>query len=714
MKKKLILASFLALCAIAFYYFELGQYFTLDAFRARQAQFEAAYADNPFPILAGFFLLYVAVTALSLPGAAIMTLAAGALFGLVTGTLIVSFASTIGATLAFLSARFILHDWVQGKFGHRLKAINQGIEKDGAFYLFTIRMIPVFPFFIVNLVMGLTKMRLWTYFWVSQLGMIAGTIIFVNAGTQLAQIESTADLITPALLGSFAALAIFPWIAKRIIAYLKGRKAYEGYARPKNFDRNLIVIGAGAAGLVSSYIAAMLKANVTLIEGGEMGGDCLNTGCVPSKALIKSAKAADMTRHGDKYGLFAAKPQVDFPALMSRIRKIIADIEPHDSVERYTGLGVDVVKGWAKFIDPWTVEISRNNGEVQRLSARKFIIATGAAPILPPLKGFDGPNIVTSENMWDWLERSGELPQKIAIMGGGPIGCELATAFQKLGADVTIIEMADRILAKEDSHAADIVAASMREIGVDLLMGHKVVAMQDENIILAEKDGQEVQIKTDMLLVAIGRRARLSGFGLEELGLDVAAKGPINDEFLATKMPHIFMAGDVAGRQQFTHGAAHEAYYAATNALFGGIKKSAADYSLLPRVTYTDPEIAGVGLTQESADEQGIEYDLTIYEMDDLDRAITESETKGRVTMLTAKGSDRLLGVTIIGHQAGEMIAMFALAMRQNIKAGKIAATILPYPTWNEANKFVIGQYRLARKPEKLLNIMTKYWKWRL
>ncbi|MEE9434872.1 MAG: FAD-dependent oxidoreductase [Sphingorhabdus sp.] len=712
MLKKLLLVTIIAAAIASYFWFDLGQYMSLEYFKAQQAEFAANYANNPWLFLGGFFLIYVAMAALSLPGAAILTLVAGALFGLLTGTILVSFASTIGATLAFLSSRFLLGDWVQGRFGGRLKAINDGLERDGAFYLFTIRMIPAFPFFVVNLLMGLTKIKTFTYYWVSQIGMLAATAVFVNAGTQIANLDPGESLLSLALLGSFAALAIFPWIAKAIIGSVLRRRAYKGWKKPKSFDCNLIVIGAGSAGLVSAYIAATVKAKVTLIEAGDMGGDCLNTGCVPSKALIKSARVAASMADANRYGLKAQKAKVDFAKVMARITGVIADIEPHDSVERFTSLGVNVVKGYAKLADPWTVEIAHNDGAASRLTAKNIIIATGAAPFVPPLPGIEDSGYLTSESMWDAFAQMKEAPKRLTIMGGGPIGCELAQSMQRLGSQVTIVEMADRLLGKEDSDAAAIIHDHLADEGVDIRLGHKAVRIEGGSSVIVEGPGGEEAIGYDALIVAVGRRARLSGFGLEELDLMEGGRLTVDDH-LATPMPHIYVAGDVAGNQQFTHGASHEAWYASINALASPFRKYRADYRVLPRVTYTHPEVASVGLTEEEAREAETGYEVTHYDLSELDRAITESETSGFVKVLTAPGKDSILGVTIVASHAGEMLGQFTMAMKHNMGLGKIMETIQPYPTWGEAGKLTAGQYRLQRKPEKLLAIAQRYFAWR-
>ncbi len=666
MSKKFILLTLIIAAVAAFFYYDLGSYLSLEYMKSQQESFQAAYADRPALFIGGFALAYIIATALSFPGAAFLTILAGALFDVIVGTILVSFASTIGATLAFLSSRFLLRDWVQDKFGDRLKGINQGLEKDGAFYLFTLRLVPAVPFFAVNLVMGLTKINTLTYFFISQLGMLAGTIVYVNAGTELSKIESTAAILTPNLILSFVILAIFPWIAKFFLSILKRNKAYKGYKKPKKFDRNLIAIGGGAGGLVSSYIAAAVKANVTLVEANEMGGDCLNTGCVPSKALIKSAKIANFVNHSDKYGIEKTTAKVNFPAVIKRVQDVIKAIEPHDSVERYTGLGVDVVKGYAKFIDPWTIEIAKNDGGTQRLTSKAFVLATGAAPFVPPLPAIEDTAYLTSDTVWDAMAQRKAAPKKLTILGGGPIGCELAQSFQRLGSQVTLVEMADRLLGKEDADAAQIIKNSLEEDGVNVLVGHQALRGEGKKALMIKGPEGEVKLAHNDLLIAVGRRARLDGFGLENIGVEVD-RGLVVDEYLATSMPHIYAAGDVAGHYQLTHSAAHEAWFAAVNALFGFARKFKADYRVLPRVTYTDPEVASVGLTEAEANEQDIAYEVTIYHLDDLDRAIAESETIGFVKVLTVPGKDKILGATIAGSHAGEIITEFTLAMRHNM-----------------------------------------------
>ncbi len=705
---KILLVSVIAAAIAAFFAFDVGQYLTLESLRSQQAAFASLYAERPLETLATFFALYVAVTALSLPGAAIMTLAAGALFGLVTGTLLVSFASTLGATLAFLASRFLFRDMVQRRFGAYLKRINEGVEKDGAFYLFGLRLVPAFPFFAINLVMGLVPMRTWTFYWVSQVGMLAGTVVYVNAGTQLASIDSLGGLLSPALIASFAALGLFPLAARKALQHVQARKAARDFEKPRHFDRDLVVIGAGSGGLVSAYIAAAVKAEVTLIEADRMGGDCLNTGCVPSKALIRSAKTAHELRHANDFGVRAGEVDVDFPAVMERVQQAITKVEPHDSVERYEGLGVDVVEGYARITSPWAVTV---NG--RELTTRNIIVATGARPFVPAITGLENVGYLTSDSLWHLRK----LPRRLAVLGGGPIGSELTQAFARLGSDVVQIEMGDRLLPREDAEVSELVLERFRAEGIDVRLGAQAKAVHQEGDtkwITVETAAGSERIEFDELLVAVGRAANVSGFGLEELGIELNQRGTIAvDDYLRTNYPNIFAVGDVAGPYQFTHAAAHQAWHATVNALFGSFKKFRIDYSALPWTTFVDPEVARVGLNEQDAEAAGIPYEVTVYDLAELDRAIADGADAGLVKVLTVPGKDRVLGATIVGHHAGELIAEYVTAIRHGLGMNKLLSTIHVYPTWTEANKYAAGEWKKARIPERLLAWVARYHAWR-
>jgi pyruvate/2-oxoglutarate dehydrogenase complex dihydrolipoamide dehydrogenase (E3) component len=550
-------------------------------------------------------------------------------------------------------------------------------------------------------------MRLLSFALVSQIGMLLGTIVFVNAGTQLAQVESTRDILSPALIGSFVLLGLFPLLAKALIGWWKRRRTYARFKRPKKFDRNLIVIGGGAGGLVTAYIAATVRAKVTLIEAHKMGGDCLNTGCVPSKALIRSARLAHEIRTGDVYGLQPREPEFSFPALMERVHAVIKTIEPADSVERYTELGVDVRLGYARIVDPWTVEI--DGGE--RLTARSIVIAAGAEPVVPDIPGLAEAGYLTSDTMWDALRGRPELPPRMVIVGGGPIGTEMAQAFARLGAEVTQVEGGPRILSKEDEDVSGFIADTLRSEGVNVLTGHEAVRCEGKTLIV-RSEGVETPLPFDEIIVAVGRKARLSGYGLEELGIETDRTVVTND-YLETVYPNIFAAGDVAGPYQFTHFAAHQAWYAAVNALFGTFRKFRADYSVLPWTTFTDPEVAHVGHSEATAREEGVAYEVVRYELGHLDRAVAESANTGFVKILVQPGKDRILGVTIVAASAGELLAEFVLAMKHGLGLNKILGTIHSYPTMAEANKYAAGEWKKAHKPERLLRWVERYHAWR-
>ena len=706
-----VLAAIIALIA-AFFIFDLQDYLTLDTLKARQASIEAYRSSHPGSAMAIYLLLYIAVTGLSLPGATILTLAGGAVFGLLWGTLIVSFASTIGATLAFLAARFLFRDAVKARFGERLNAINKGIDKDGALYLFTLRLVPIFPFFVINLVMGLTSLSVQTFYWVSQLGMLAGTVVYVNAGTQLGKLESLSGILSPGLIGSFILLGIFPLLAHKIVEVIKANKVYKHWIKPPRFDTNIVVIGAGSGGLVTAYIAAAVKAKVTLIEKHKMGGDCLNTGCVPSKALIRSARLLAQMRRCADFGIKKADVEVDFAEVMNRVQAIIKAVAPHDSVQRYTDLGVEVIEGEAKIISPWEVQVN-TAGESRIITTRAIVIAAGSRPLVPPITGINDLAYLTSDTVWELRE----LPKRLIVLGGGPIGCELAQSFARLGSQVTQVEMLPRLLIREDADVSAAVMAKFSQEGINVLLGHTAKEFINENgekILLVEHDGNQQRIAFDQVLLAIGRVAAIQGYGLDSLGIEISNSRTIEiNEFQQTNYPNIFACGDVSGPFQFTHTAAHQAWYAAVNALFGGWIKFRTDYSAIPWATFTDPEVARVGLNEQDAKAKGIAYEISTYPIDDLDRAIADGVAHGFVKVLTVPGSDRILGVTIVGEQAGELIAEFVLAMKHNIGLNKLLGTIHIYPTLAEANKYAAGVWKRNHLPKGLLWCVARYHDWR-
>ena len=706
--------------AWAWQHFGLGALLTLDNLKASRDALQVRVQAQPLATAAVFFAVYVAAAALSIPGAVILTLAAGAMFGLGWGLLLVSFASSLGALLAFLVARYLLRDVIQARFGTALAPINDGVRKDGTFYLLTLRLVPVFPFWLINLLMGLTPMGAGRFYVVSQIGMLVGTVVYVNAGTQLAAIQSPGDILSPGLLGSFVLLGLFPLLAKTGVAWLAQRKVYAKWTKPRSFDRNLVVIGAGAGGLVSAYIAAAVKAKVTLIEGHKMGGDCLNFGCVPSKALIRSAKMAQQLKKAHELGVADAAGRVDFAAIMQRVHSVIRDIEPHDSVERYTKLGVEVLQGHGRITSPWTVDVTLADGSTQTLTTMSIVIAAGASPFVPPIPGLKETGFLTSDTVWGLRQ----LPRRLVVLGGGPIGSELAQSFARLGCAVTQVEMAPRIMVREDPEVSELVAASLRADGVNVLTGHEAVRVEvvlgaqgpEKRLIAqtsAKPGGAEVVIPFDELLCAVGRSPRVTGYGLEELGVPLTPRKTIEtNAFLQTLYPNIYAVGDVAGPFQFTHTAAHQAWYAAVNALFGRFRRFKADYRVIPWATFTDPEVARVGLSESEAKEQGVAYEVTRYGIDDLDRAITDGTAHGFVKVLTVPGKDKILGVTIVGEHAGDLLAEYVLAMKHGLGLNKILGTIHTYPTMAEANKYAAGEWKRAHAPQKLLQWAGRYHAW--
>ncbi len=710
--RRLAVGGLIVGAIVAFFALGLQRFLSLEYLRSEHAAIGAFAAAHPWQAAAGFLALYVGATAASIPGATVLTLAAGAIFGWIEGVLLVSFASAAGASLAFLASRFLLREWVQRRFGRKLDDVNEGIARDGAFYLFALRLVPAFPFFAVNLLMGLTAIRLRTFHGVSQLGMLPGTIIYVFAGTRLAQIESVKGILSPGIVTAFVALGVFPLVARRALAWLAARRRYAKWPKPARFERNVVVLGAGSAGLVASYIAAAVGAKVTLVERARMGGDCLNTGCVPSKALIHAAKFVAHARRGAELGIASADVRFDFAQVMERVARAVGEVAPHDSVERYTALGVDVVHGTARVASPWSVAIDLPDGTTRTLTTRNIVIAAGARPWVPPIPGLAAASPLTSDNVWD-VRR---LPRRLVVLGGGPIGCELAQAFARFGSSVVLVEMAPRIMIREDADVAELVGRSLEADGVRVLAGRKaqrVIEEGGEKRLVVVRDGEEELHAFDEILVAVGRAANTSGYGLEELGIELTDRRTIAvNPFLETTWPNVYACGDVAGPFQFTHAASHMAWHATVNALFGRLRRFKVDYSALPWVTFTEPEVGRVGLGEEDAQRKGIAHEVTRYPLGDLDRAIAESRRRGFVKVITPPGSDRILGATVVGERAGEIIAEFALAMRHRLGLADILGTIHAYPTYMEAAKHAAGSWKRSKVTRGQMALLKAFHGW--
>jgi pyruvate/2-oxoglutarate dehydrogenase complex dihydrolipoamide dehydrogenase (E3) component/uncharacterized membrane protein YdjX (TVP38/TMEM64 family) len=716
-RRQVIVALAFALAVAAFVAVGGPSYLTLEAAQARLGELEAVRSRSPLVFAAAFGAAYAASVALSVPGALVLTLLAGALFGPWLGTLVVSLASTLGACGAFLLARTLLRDAVRVRVGPRLAGLEEGLARDGVWYLLTLRLVPLFPFVLVNLAMGLTPLRLRTYAGVSMLGMLPGTFAYVNAGSALASLESLSGLVGPRFLAAMAVLGFLPLVLRlaasslrdaRVLAPWRGRK-------PKRFDADLVVVGAGAGGLVAAYVGAAAKAKVVLVERHAMGGDCLNTGCVPSKAFLHAAKVAHSARTGSRFGIVARGGiEIDFGAVMAHVRGAVSAIEPHDSVERYTALGVEVVRGEARVESPWHV---RADGRT--LSGRAIVIASGAVPVVPPLPGLEGVDFRTSENVWGLTE----LPGRLAILGGGPVGCELAQGFARLGSRVTIVERASSVLSKEDADVGAFVRSVLEAEGVEILLNHEATSCEGDascrgrgaGVLLARGPGSIArQVAFDVLVFALGRKPRVSGFGLEELGVGVRPDGTLAvDDRMRTNVPTIFACGDVAGPWQLTHAASHQAWYAAVNALAAPFKSFRVDARVMPRVTYLDPEVAHVGLNESEARARGVSHEVTRYDLADLDRAIAEGEARGFVKVLTPPGRDAILGATVVGARAGELIAVFATHMKLGKGLGALLSTVHAYPTFAEANRAVAGAWKRAHLPEGALRLAARWHAWR-
>ena len=703
-----LLLVLLASLLVALWYSGLLGQLTLANLKVQQVALNGWVAARPWLAAITFFSIYVLAAAVSLPDAAILTLAGGAFFGLFEGMLLVSFASTLGATLAFLASRYFFRDSLRRRYGERLKRFDDGIARDGAFYLFSLRLLPAVPFVLVNLIAGLTTLRVRTFYWVSQIGMLPGTVVFVYAGTQLAHVRSSKDVLSPGLIGAFVLLGILPWIMRRITRWLAARRVYSGHRKPPGFDYNLIVIGAGSAGLVSALIASAVKAKVVLIERHRMGGDCLNTGCVPSKALIRSARALADARDSQMFGIARMSATFDFADIMERVQAVVHRVAPHDSIERYTSLGVGVISGEAHIVSPWEVEV-----EGRRLTARSLIIATGARPLVPQIPGLDSIDYLTSDSVWNLRA----LPPRLLVLGGGPVGCELSQCFARFGSHVTMVEMAPRLLPREDADAADEVETRFRAEGIALATGHKALRVEktaDGARLVCAFGGREVSFEFDRMLLALGRQANIEGFGLQELGVELTPRSTIAvDGLMRTNFPNIHVCGDVTGPYRFTHVAAHQAWYASINALLAPFWSFNVDYRVIPWATFTNPEVARVGLSEDEAKAQGIAVEVAKFDLAHLDRAIADSADRGFVKVLTAPGKDTILGACIVGEHAGDLLAELVLAMKHGIGLNKVLGTIHSYPTMAEANKSVAGVWKRANAPQAALRWAERFFAWR-
>lgn len=673
------------------------------AFRAAQGRLQDWVQGQPLAAAALYFAVYAAVGAFMVPGVGVLSIVGGALFGLWWGSALALTASLVGAAIALLIARHLLREPLRRRYAAAFSVVDRGIAGDGAFYLAALRLVPGLPFFVINPVMGLTAMPVGRFVGVSAVSMVPGTLLHVNAGTQVARLASPADVLSWPLVLSLLALALLPFVARRAVTAWQQRRALRRWAhlKPPRFDRNLVVVGGGAAGLVAASLAAATRARVTLVESGRMGGDCLHTGCVPSKALLRVAAEVQAARRA------GAAPEVDFARVMARVADAVRALAPHDSPERFRSLGVEVIEGRATLVDPWHVRVEGADGTAQVLSTRAVVLSTGARPVLPDLPGLAEAGALTSETLWSLQT----LPRDLVVLGGGAMGCELAQAFARLGSRTVLVERAGRLLPQEEPEAGALLQRALQAEGVQVLTGRRALRCEGA-VLVVDGAGREERLPFDRLLCATGRRARVEGFGLEALGL-VDGDTLAVDEWQRTRLPHILAAGDLAGPWQLTNAAAHQGWHAAANALLAPLWRLRADRRVLPRCTFTDPEVARVGLTVEEARAGGQAVEVTAVDLTLLDRAAAEGRGAGWAQVLTPPGSDRILGATVVGAAAGETIAVFALAMRQRIGLRRILSTVHAYPTFAEAAPRVALAWRRAHAPRVLLAWAERWHRWR-
>jgi len=487
---------------------------------------------------------------------------------------------------------------------------------------------------------------------------------------------------------------------------------------------NLVVVGAGSAGLMVAAGAAGLGAKVAVVERGLMGGDCLNTGCVPSKALLRSAKAALAPRSGDRLGIVhPGSTPVDlaesWPRVAARVQSVIDTIAPHDSVERFQSLGVDVVQGSGHFMSSREVAVTGADGQQRILEGRALVVATGSGPMVPPIPGLEEAGYLTNETVFTQTRQ----PRRLAVLGGGPIGLELGQAFARLGSEVTVVEMLPRILPREDPDAAQVLAESLTRDGIAILTGHQAVRVEGGSAgkrLVCRPAGQpaegggapaETVVEVDEILVAVGRRAHVTGLGLEELGVDVSGGRIAVDRYLRTAVPSIFACGDVVGPYQFTHMAGQQARAVIQNALLP--LKTRMDYRVVPWATFTEPEVARVGLSEEEAAAQGVAHRVIKVPLAGIDRAVCDGDTEGFLKILTPPGRDGILGATLVGPHAGDLLHEVVLAMRARLRLRDIASTVHIYPTLAEVFRRAADEARKESFTPRLQKWFAAYFRWR-
>jgi pyruvate/2-oxoglutarate dehydrogenase complex dihydrolipoamide dehydrogenase (E3) component/uncharacterized membrane protein YdjX (TVP38/TMEM64 family) len=700
-------------------------------------------------------LAYVFLTVLLVPGSAI-TVGAGTLFGLKIGFIVVVLGANLGALVAFFLARTLLRQRVArwAESNPRFRLLDRAIGKQGFKMVLLTRLSPIFPFVLLNYFLGLTAVRTGAYVLGNLLGMLPATFLFVYLGAAArdalaGQLNVSVGLYQQilkvvGLLATIAVVIMITRIARQALrqteqldegSTVPGKPRLEPNYRPATFDKmmivddahdrrliqnchpphwinpapagkyNLVVIGAGTAGLVSAAGAAGLGAKVALIEHNLMGGDCLNIGCVPSKAMIRAARAAHDARDAARFGLeIACEPQVAFAGAMERMRKLRAGISDHDSAERFRKLGVDVFIGTARFTGASSIEV-----DGKRLEFRRAVIAAGARAAKLPIPGLEKTGYLTNETVF----RLTELPRRIAIIGAGPVGCELAQTFARFGSKVTLLSDGAEILPKEDADAAAIVRKKMEQDGVRIVTKakiHRAEKNNGEKILAATVGEAAVDINCDAVLVAAGRTPNLEGLDLEAAGIGYTYRGVEVDDWLRTKNPRVYAAGDVCSQFKFTHAADAMARLVIANALFFARRKVSA--LTIPWCTYTDPEIAHVGYYEKDARQAGFAVATLTESMKDVDRAILDGEEEGFARVHYDQKSGKILGGAIVARHAGEMIGELTLAMVAKQKVGVLSSTIHPYPTQAEVLHKIGDAYMRARLTPRVKKTLQTWLRW--
>ncbi len=706
---RLLLLGILAAAVAAFFTLDLGQYLTLESIKANSGALHAKVQAYPWWSRSLFFIVYALLTALSFPGTVVLTLLAGALFGLLEGTLLVSLASNFGAVAAMLISRFLLRDWIQRRFGKQIAGINRGLARDGAFYLVSLRLIPIVPFVLLNPALGLTRVGLWTFWWTTQLGMLPGHAIYVNAGRQLVRIDSLSGILSPGMITTLVLLAVFPLVATRLLTSYKARLAYRGWRRPKHFERNLVVVGGGTGGLATARIAASLCARVSLLERERLGGVAMHEGGVPARALRRQANRLHGLR-SDPRVASSLDVAGGFSQAMDDMQRLTRAAMKSASSEHYARLGVEVIMAEGRLSSPWTVEAGGRS-----LSSRAIVIATGSRPCVPPIAGLEAIEPLTCDNLWDLREP----PGRLLVLGGGAGACEFAQSFQRLGCQVTLVSERETLLEQEDPEAAGVVLAALRADGVELQLGLAPLRVEvdgDECLLVCRRGEEgEQALPFDRLLLALGQHADIRGLGLDELGLRCGEDGSLEvDEYLTTRFPNIYAVGSVAGPYGAPHVAEHQAWYAAVNALFGDFKRFAVSERVIPRAVFTTPEVASVGLSEPEARAQGTEFDVTRVPLGALSGAIAEEAGEGFIKVLTERGKDRILGVSIVGEQASETLAGFVVAMKHKIGMNRLADTVHLGATLGDASRLLAETWQRQHRPLRLLRWAERLNRWRL